>query len=52
MVEAKLGHSLGLNLITLNGFGNILWAGIYLLIRKIASSAGFYTPLAFLIARW
>ena len=32
------------------GLGNILGAGIYVLIGKVASEAGYFAPLAFTIA--
>lgn len=51
MVEQpRLKRSLGLTLLTLYGLGNILGAGIYVLIGKIAGSAGYLTPVAFLLA--
>ena len=46
----KLKRSLNLPLLTLYGLGNILGAGIYVLIGKVSSSAGIFTPLSFLIA--
>jgi amino acid transporter len=45
-----LKRSLGLGLITLYGLGNILGAGIYVLVGKVAGAAGVYAPLAFIIA--
>lgn len=45
-----LNRSLGLPLLTLYGLGNILGAGIYVLIGKVAGFAGSSTTLAFLIA--
>jgi APA family basic amino acid/polyamine antiporter len=51
MVEqTSLKRSLGLTGLTLYGLGNILGAGIYVLIGKIAASAGYLAPLAFLVA--
>jgi amino acid transporter len=50
---AKSGHlkrNLTLPLLTLYGLGNILGAGIYVLVGKVAGIAGLGTPLAFLIA--
>jgi amino acid transporter len=50
---AKSGHlkrNLSLPLLTLYGLGNILGAGIYVLVGKVAGIAGLGTPLAFLIA--
>jgi APA family basic amino acid/polyamine antiporter len=48
--EPALRRSLSLTLVTLYGLGNILGAGIYVLIGKVAANAGLYTPLSFLIA--
>lgn len=48
--DAKLSRSLGLPLVTLYGLGNILGAGIYVLIGKVAGFAGSSTTLAFLLA--
>lgn len=45
-----LRRSLGLPLLTLYGLGNILGAGIYVLIGKVAGFAGSSTTLAFLMA--
>src|SRR5687768_15044252 len=45
-----LKRSLGLPLVVLYGLGNILGAGIYVLIGKVAGFAGINTTLAFLIA--
>ncbi len=51
MIETtKLKRSLGLPLVALYGLGNILGAGIYILIGKVAGFAGTSTTLAFLIA--
>lgn len=50
---AKRGHlkrNLSLPLLTLYGLGNILGAGIYVLVGKVAGLAGLGTALAFLIA--
>jgi hypothetical protein len=46
----KLKRNLGLFLITLFALGNIVGAGIYALIGKVAGEAGMATPLAFIIA--
>jgi amino acid transporter len=46
----KLKRSLGLPLVTLYGLGNILGAGIYILIGKVAGEAGYSMVLSFLIA--
>lgn len=49
-MNAPLNRRLGLPLVTLYGLGNILGAGIYVLIGKVAGFAGASTTLAFLIA--
>jgi len=49
-VRVNLDRSLGLGLITLYGLGNILGAGIYVLIGEVIGVAGVGTPLAFLAA--
>jgi len=46
----KLNRTINLPLLLLYGLGNILGAGVYVLIGKIAAEAGIYTPIAFLIA--
>jgi amino acid transporter len=46
----KLKRDLGLFLITLFALGNIVGAGIYSLIGKVAGESGLSTPLAFIIA--
>lgn len=46
----KLARRLGIGLVTIYGLGNILGAGIYALIGKVAGEAGPSTPLAFLLA--
>lgn len=46
----ELKRSLGLVLLTFYGLGNILGAGIYVLIGKVAGVAGLYAPVAVLIA--
>ncbi|MCW8922530.1 MAG: APC family permease [Gammaproteobacteria bacterium] len=48
--ENSLKRSLTLPLITFYGLGNILGAGIYALIGKVAGEAGYYAPLSFLLA--
>lgn len=50
MPEQKLKRSLTLPLLTLYGLGNILGAGIYVLVGKVAGYSGSSTILAFLIA--
>lgn len=48
--KVTLKRSLSLPLITFYGLGNIVGAGIYVLIGKVAGEAGYFTPLAFFIA--
>jgi len=48
--NTTLKRSLSLPLITFFGLGNILGAGIYVLVGKVAGEAGYYAPLAFLVA--
>lgn len=52
MMDSKpaLKRSLSLTLVTLYGLGNILGAGIYVLIGKVAANAGQFAPLSFLVA--
>jgi amino acid transporter len=52
LCSARLGlrRTLSLPLITLYGLGNILGAGIYVLIGKIVGHAGELAPLSFLLA--
>ena len=45
-----LRRSLSPTLLTLYGLGNILGAGIYVLIGKVAATAGVFTPWSFLLA--
>lgn len=45
-----LRRELGLTLLTLYGLGNILGAGIYVLVGKVAGSAGMFAPVSFLVA--
>ena len=45
-----LKRSLNLPMITFYGLGNILGAGIYVLVGKVAGEAGYFVPLAFLLA--
>lgn len=46
----KLKRSLSAPVLALYGLGNILGAGIYVLVGKVAGEAGINAPLAFLIA--
>lgn len=48
--QPQLKRSLGLALLTFYGLGNILGAGIYVLIGKVVGVAGMYAPLAFMTA--
>lgn len=50
MSQPTLKRSLSLPLITFYGLGNILGAGIYVLVGKVAGEAGYFAPLSFLIA--
>jgi len=47
---SELKRTLGLPLLLFYGLGNILGAGIYVLIGKVAGEAGLYTPIAFFVA--
>lgn len=46
----RLVRRIGLPLLTFYGLGTILGAGIYVLVGKVAASAGLLAPLAFLLA--
>jgi amino acid transporter len=46
----ELKRSIGLPLLLFYGLGNILGAGIYVLIGKVAGEAGMYLPFAFFVA--
>lgn len=48
--KTSLKRSLGLPLVALYGLGNILGAGIYVLVGKVAGFAGQGTTLAFMLA--
>ena len=48
--STNLKRSLGLWLLTFYGLGNILGAGIYVLVGKVAGAAGYYAPLSFMMA--
>lgn len=48
--QPALKRSLTLPLLTLYGLGNILGAGIYVLIGKVVATAGIFTPWSFLVA--
>jgi amino acid transporter len=48
--QPSLKRSLSLPLVTFYGLGNILGAGIYVLIGKVVAYAGVFAPLSFLVA--
>lgn len=48
--QIKLKRNIGLALITFYGLGNILGAGIYVLVGKVAGQAGYFAPLSFIVA--
>lgn len=48
--DRGLSRELGTPMLALYGTGTILGAGIYVLIGKVAGEAGYWMPLAFLIA--
>jgi APA family basic amino acid/polyamine antiporter len=48
--KISLKRSLSLSLVTFYGLGNILGAGIYVLVGKVAGEAGYFAPLSFFIA--
>lgn len=48
--KKTLNRALTLPLITFFGLGNIIGAGIYALMGKVAGEAGYYAPLSFFIA--
>lgn len=50
MAEVALKRVVSLPLVVLYGMGNILGAGIYVLVGKVAGEAGYAAPLAFLLA--
>jgi len=50
MGEVKLSREVGLVLLLLYGLGNILGAGIYVLIGKVAGISGYFSIFAFLLA--
>ena len=46
----ELRRTIGLPLLLLYGLGNIIGAGIYVLIGKVSGEAAMYAPVAFLVA--
>lgn len=46
----ELKRTIGFSMLTLYGLGTILGAGIYVLVGKVAITAGLYAPISFLIA--
>lgn len=50
MTTTSLKRSLNLPLLVFYGLGNILGAGIYALVGKVAGHAGMYAPVSFLLA--
>lgn len=48
--EIELRRSIGLPLLLFYGLGNIIGAGIYVLIGKVSAEAAMYAPVAFLVA--
>jgi len=50
MKQVKLSREVGLVLLVLYGLGNILGAGIYVLIGKVVGISGYYSVIAFVLA--
>lgn len=50
MQQPALARQLGLGVLVIYGIGDILGAGIYALVGKVADQAGADTPLAFLVS--
>ena len=48
--KPALKRDIGLLLLTLYGLGNIVGAGIYVLVGEVAGTAGLHAPFAFLLA--
>lgn len=48
--QPALKRDIGLLLLTLYGLGNIVGAGIYVLVGEVAGTAGLHAPFAFLLA--
>jgi len=49
-LQPSLKRSLSLPLVTFYGLGNILGAGIYVLIGKVVAHAGVFAPVSFMVA--
>ncbi|MDX1376543.1 MAG: hypothetical protein R3357_13315, partial [Burkholderiales bacterium] len=49
-VQPSLDRRIGVGLLTLFGLGNILGAGIYVLVGEVIGAAGWGAPLAFALA--
>ena len=50
MNQVKLSREIGVTLLLFYGLGNILGAGIYVLVGKVAGIAGYFSVLSFLLA--
>ncbi len=50
MVKVKLSREVGLSFLVLYGLGNILGAGIYVLVGKVAGVSGYFSLLSFILA--
>lgn len=50
LTTVGLKRNLGVVLLVMFGLGNILGAGIYVLVGKVAGEAGYFAPLSFLVA--
>ena len=50
MKPTGLSRNLSLPLLIFYGLGNIIGAGIYVLVGKVAGVAGMYAPVSFFIA--
>ena len=48
--KPELIRQISLPMLAFYGIGTILGAGIYVLVGKVAGEAGFYTPIAFMLA--
>lgn len=50
MAQGKLSREVGVALLLFYGLGNILGAGIYVLVGKVVSISGYYSVFAFVLA--